>query len=184
MKLTASFLVEKLADSPSTEAANRVVHKLRVIAKIGADNQACVAEVGAIPWLIPLLDSNDPHLQINTVTTVLNLSILEGNKRRIMDADNSFDAVIHVLRSRATWEAKENAAATVLSLSAETAYRKRFGRDPRVVKGLVDLVRDELAAVLNWWEMWRRWGGWWRHGLWRWRWSRCRRRQRRLRRCW
>ncbi|RWR81215.1 U-box domain-containing protein 16-like protein [Cinnamomum micranthum f. kanehirae] len=157
MKLTASFLVEKLGDSPSTEAANRVVHELRVMAKTGAANRACVAEVGAIPWLIPLLGSDDPDLQINAVTTVLNLSILEGNKRRIMDADGGFDAIIHVLRSGATWEAKENAAATVLSLSVETAYRKRFGRDPRVVKGLVDLVRDGpasskrdgLAAVLN-----------------------------------
>lgn len=156
-RLTASFLVEKLADSPSTEAANRVVHELRVLAKTGADNRACVAEAGVIPWLIPLLGSDDPDLQINAVTTVLNLSIHEANRERIMDAYGSLDAVIHVLSSGATWEAKENAAATVLSLSVEHAYRNSFARDPRVIKSLVDLVkegpssskRDGLAAVLN-----------------------------------
>ncbi|XP_072954117.1 U-box domain-containing protein 16-like [Typha angustifolia] len=155
-RMTASFLVEKLAASPSTEATNRVVHELRLLAKSGSNNRAFVAEAGAVPLLIPLLYSTDLSLQLNAVTALLNLSILEANKRRIMHADGGLDAVLHVMGESATWQARENAAAAVLSLSAVHSYRRKLGRDPRVVQRLVAMVRsgpasakkDALAAIL------------------------------------
>ncbi|EHA8591370.1 U-box domain-containing protein 16-like [Cocos nucifera] len=156
-RMTASFLVQKLAASSSTEAANRVVHELRLLAKSGSDNRAFVAEAGAIPLLLPLLRSDDPGLQVNAVTALLNLSILEANKRRIMHADGGVDGIVDVMASGATWRAKENAAATILSLSSIHVYRRRLGRNRCVIDHLVNLVKagptstkkDALAAILS-----------------------------------
>ncbi|KAK8950069.1 U-box domain-containing protein 16 [Platanthera guangdongensis] len=156
-RMTATFLVKELTSTPSIETANRVVHELRQLAKTGSDNRAFVAEAGAVPLLLPFLSSDDPGLQLNAITALLNLSILEANKKRIMHADGCIDAVIHVLSDGATWAAKENAAATLLSLSSIHAYRRRLGRNPRLITELLDLVRkgpastkkDALAAILS-----------------------------------
>jgi hypothetical protein len=106
---------------------------------------------------VPLLRSEDSALQLNAVTAMLNLSILEANKKRIMHAEGAVDALCHVMGSGASWRAKENAAATVLSLAAVPAYRRRLGRNPRVVESVVQLARtgpsstkkDALAALLS-----------------------------------
>ncbi|XP_019162588.1 PREDICTED: U-box domain-containing protein 16 [Ipomoea nil] len=156
-KMTVSFLVNKLKASRSVDAANRLVHELRVLAKTDSDSRACIAEAGALPVLVKLLGSDYPSLQVNAVTTILNLSILEANKTRIMEMDGVLNGVIEVLRSGATWEAKGNAAATVFSLTGVTAYRKSLGRKTRVIKGLVNLARegptnskrDAMVAILN-----------------------------------
>ncbi|CAL9049660.1 U-box domain-containing protein 16-like isoform X1 [Musa acuminata AAA Group] len=146
-RMTASFLVEELATAPSTEAAHRLVHELRLLAKHGSDNRALVAEAGAIPLLLPLLRSADAGLQVNAVTALLNLSILEANKRRIMHADGAVDGVVHVLAEGTTWRAKENAAATVLSLCSVHSYRRRLARHPRMVEVLVQMARDGPASA-------------------------------------
>ncbi|KAK6279619.1 hypothetical protein POUND7_019886 [Theobroma cacao] len=160
-KMTVSFLVNKLSVSQSMEAANGVIYELRALAKTDSDSRACIAEAGAIPILVRYLGSavgsDHPYLQVNAVTTILNLSILEANKTRIMETDGALNGVIEVLRSGASWEAKGNAAATIFSLSGVHAYRKRLGRKTRVIKGLMDLAkdgptsskRDALVAILN-----------------------------------
>ncbi|XP_051131307.1 U-box domain-containing protein 16 isoform X2 [Andrographis paniculata] len=172
-KMTISFLVSKLrafgAPSEAAADADRVVHELRVLAKTDSDSRACIAEAGALPLLAKFLGcAGHPSLQINAVTAILNLSILEANKARIMEADGVVNGVIEVLRSGATWEAKGNAAATIFSLtgsgdhsssssSSTSSYRKRLGKKGRVVKGLLDLARqgpgnakrDAMMAILN-----------------------------------
>lgn len=156
-RMTVSFLTNKLKASQSVESANRLVHELRVLAKTDSDSRACIAEAAALPLLVKLLGSEHPSLQVNAVTTILNLSILEANKTRIMETDGVLNGVIEVLRSGATWEAKGNAAATIFSLSGVSAYKKRLARKTRVVKGLMDLARegptnskrDGLVAILN-----------------------------------
>ncbi|KAH0995148.1 hypothetical protein GBA52_019012 [Prunus armeniaca] len=162
-RMTASFLVNKLSVSQSMEAANGVVYELRSLAKTDSDCRACIAEAGAIPLLVRYLSSDvggaQPNLQVNAVTAILNLSILEANKTRIMETDGALNGVIEVLRSGATWEAKGNAAATIFSLSGVHGYRKRLGRKTRVIKGLLELAkegpehgcfrRDAMVAILN-----------------------------------
>lgn len=156
-RMTVSFLVNKLKASQAIESANRLVHELRVLAKTDSDSRACIAEAAALPLMVKLLGSEHPSLQVNAVTTILNLSILEANKTRIMETDGVLNGVIEVLRSGATWEAKGNAAATIFSLSGVPAYKKRLARKTRVVKGLMDLARegpmnskrDALVAILN-----------------------------------
>ncbi|PQQ00395.1 U-box domain-containing protein 16 [Prunus yedoensis var. nudiflora] len=162
-RMTASFLVNKLSVSQSMEAANGVVYELRSLAKTDSDCRACIAEAGAIPLLVRYLSSDvggaQPNLQVNAVTAILNLSILEANKTRIMETDGALNGVIEVLRSGATWEAKGNAAATIFSLSGVHGYRKRLGRKTRVIKGLLELAKegpeqgcfrkDAMVAILN-----------------------------------
>ncbi|KAL3654781.1 hypothetical protein CASFOL_000567 [Castilleja foliolosa] len=157
-KMTVSFLVNKLtASSQTPDVINRLVHELRVLAKTNSDSRTCIAEAGTLPLLVKFLGSEHPNLQINSVTTILNLSILEANKRRIMETDGVLNGVVEVLRSGATWEAKGNAAATVFSLTGVHAHRKRLGRKTRVIKALLDLARagpanpkrDAMMAILN-----------------------------------
>ncbi|KAL3839957.1 hypothetical protein ACJIZ3_024548 [Penstemon smallii] len=157
IKMTVSFLVNKLTASQASDAANRIVHELRVLAKTDSDSRICIAEAGALPLLVKFLSSEYPDLQVNAVTTILNLSILEANKTRIMETDGVLNGVIEVLRSGATWEAKGNAAATIFSMTGVHSYRKRLGRKTRVVKALLDLARmgptnskrDAMMAILN-----------------------------------
>uniref|UniRef100_A0ACD5VRQ1 Uncharacterized protein n=1 Tax=Avena sativa TaxID=4498 RepID=A0ACD5VRQ1_AVESA len=156
-RMTASFLVKKLSVTFSPDAASRVVHEIRLLSKSGSDNRAFVGEAGAVPMLVPLLYSEDAGLQLNAVTALLNLSILEANKKRIMHADGAVEAVTHIMASGTTWRAKENAAAAVLSLASVHTYRRRLGRNASVVEKLVHLARtgptstkkDALAALLS-----------------------------------
>ncbi|KAI5018986.1 hypothetical protein ZWY2020_043874 [Hordeum vulgare] len=155
-RMTASFLVKKLSASFSPGSDNRVVHEIRLLAKSGSESRAFIGEAGAVPLLVPLLNSEDAALQLNAVTALLNLSILDANKKRIMHAEGAVAALCNVMGSGATWRAKENAAATVLSLSAVHTYRRRLGRNPVVAEKVVLLVRtgppstkkDALAALL------------------------------------
>ncbi|XP_073150871.1 U-box domain-containing protein 16 [Henckelia pumila] len=157
VKMTVSFLVNNLTASQTAESVNRVVHELRVLAKTDSDSRSCIAEAGALPLLVMLLGSENPSLQVNAVTTILNLSILEANKIRIMETDGVLNGVIEVLRSGATWEAKGNAAATIFSLTGVHAHRKKLGKKTRIVKALLDLARlgptspkrDAMMAILN-----------------------------------
>lgn len=157
-KMTVSFLLRKLvSSSQSIETVNRIVHELRVLAKTDSNSRACIGEAGAIPSLVRHLGSENPRLQVNAVTSMLNLSILEANKARIMETDGALNGIIEVLRSGATWEAKGNAAATIFSLSGVSVYRKRLGKKTRLLKGLIELAkagptgskRDALVAILS-----------------------------------
>ncbi|KAA0067782.1 hypothetical protein IC582_019916 [Cucumis melo] len=141
MRMTATFLVNKLATSVDS-SVNDVVYELRVLAKTDPGSRGYIAQAGALPLLVRYLNSNNPILQVNAVTTVLNLSIFESNKSLIMETDGALIGVIEVLRSGATWEAKGNAAATIFSLSSIHSYRRRLGRKTRVIRGLLDLAKD------------------------------------------
>ncbi|KFK24677.1 hypothetical protein AALP_AA8G010800 [Arabis alpina] len=157
-RMMVLFLIDKLSlRSAVAESSNGVVSELRALAKSDSVARACIAEAGAIPKLVRYLSSECQSLQINAVTTILNLSILEQNKTRIMETDGALNGVIEVLRLGATWEAKANAAATLFSLAGVSAYKRRLGRKARVVNGLVDLAkqgptsskRDAFVAILN-----------------------------------
>ncbi|GLJ28668.1 hypothetical protein SUGI_0564930 [Cryptomeria japonica] len=142
-KMTTEFLVEKLCTG-SFEVKKRAAYELRLLAKSGMDNRACIAEAGAIPLLVPLLSSKDPKAQENAVTALLNLSIYESNKARIMES-GALQAIISVVRSGCSMEARENAAATLFSISSVDKYKKLIGETPEAVPALIDLLRDGTA---------------------------------------
>ncbi|EMS59928.1 U-box domain-containing protein 16 [Triticum urartu] len=115
-RMTASFLVKKLSASFSPGSDNRVVHEIRLLAKSGSESRAFIGEAGAVPLLVPLLNSEDAALQLNAVTALLNLSILDANKKRIMHTDGAVAALC------------ELASACVLSTGTASAIRPLSGR--------------------------------------------------------
>jgi hypothetical protein len=85
------------------------------------DNRECIAEAGDIPLLILLLYSQDPKAQENTVTALLNLSIYERNKAKIMQS-GALQPIINVLRNGCSMEARENVVAMLFNLSYVDEY--------------------------------------------------------------
>ena len=139
-KMTAAFLVEKLATGPF-EAKRQVAYELRLLAKCSMENRDCIAEAGAIPLLVSLLSSQDPKAQENAVTAILNLSIYEKNKAKIMQS-GALQPIINVLRNGGSMESRENAAATLFSLSSVHEYKKLIGERPEAIPALINLLRD------------------------------------------
>ncbi|KAI9127288.1 hypothetical protein K1719_001847 [Acacia pycnantha] len=155
-RATASFLIQQLADG-SQVAKTVAAREIRLLAKTGKENRAFIAEAGAIPHLQRLLSSSNGVAQENSVTALLNLSIYEKNKSRIMDEEGCLASIVDVLRFGQTTEARENAAATLFSLSAVHDYKKRIADKVGAVEALADLLqegtprgkKDAVTALFN-----------------------------------
>lgn len=140
MKLTAKLLVEKLSTG-NAHVQKLVARELRLLSKADADNRICIAEAGGIPLLLPLLCSSDPKTQEHAVTTLLNLSIIEENKKDIVAA-GTLDLVIEVLKSGHAMEARENAAAVLFSLSGNDEVKMQIGSKLDAIPALVALLKE------------------------------------------
>ncbi|KAK9285962.1 hypothetical protein L1049_025164 [Liquidambar formosana] len=155
-KATAKLLLQQLScgsDNAKTVAAC----ELRLLAKIGKENRAYIAEVGAIPLLQKLLSSSNPVAQENSVTAILNLSIYDNNKSRIMEEVGCLESIVKVLRFGHTVEARENAAATLFSLSVVHDYKLRITCEEGAIAALAGLLKegtlrgkkDAITALFN-----------------------------------
>ncbi|XP_071935220.1 U-box domain-containing protein 17-like [Coffea arabica] len=155
-KATARILIQQLANG-SEGAKTIAARELRLLAKNGKENRAYIAEAGAIPHLKKLLSSPDAVAQENSVTAMLNLSIYDKNKSRIIDEDGCLESIVRVLKFGCTTEARENAAATLFSLSAVHDYKKRIALEDGAVEALAGLLRegtprgkkDAVTALFN-----------------------------------
>ncbi|KAH9317860.1 hypothetical protein KI387_019629 [Taxus chinensis] len=142
VKMTAAFLVGKLATG-SREIQTQAAYELRLLAKRGKENRKCVAEAGAIPFLVPLLSpSSEGKAQENAVTALLNLSINDNNKALIMAASGAVDGIVGVLQESDSMVARENAAATLFSLSLVDDYKIAIGAKDAAIPALVTLLRE------------------------------------------
>ncbi|XP_061351650.1 U-box domain-containing protein 1-like [Gastrolobium bilobum] len=155
VKMTAEFLVGKLATG-SADTQRQAAYELRLLAKSGMDNRRIIAEVGAIPFLVTLLASQDSRIQEHVVTALFNLSIYDNNKILIMAA-GAVDNIVEVLESGKNMEARENAAAAMFSLSMVDDCKVQIGARPRAIPALVGLLkegtpigkRDAATALFN-----------------------------------
>lgn len=155
-KATAGILIQQLANG-SENAKTIAAREIRLLAKNGKENRACIAKAGAIPHLKKLLSSPDAVAQENSVTAMLNLSIYDKNKSRIMDEEGCLGSIVAVLKFGCTTEARENAAATLFSLSAVHDYKKRIAEEDGAVEALARLLRegtsrgkkDAVTALFN-----------------------------------
>ncbi|CAI9782092.1 unnamed protein product [Fraxinus pennsylvanica] len=155
-KATADLLVEQLANG-TAKAKTVAAREIRLLSKSGRENRACIAEAGAIPLLKMLLSSSGAFAQENSVTAMLNLSIYDKNKSRIMDIEGCLGSIVEVLRSGHTTEARENAAATLFSLSAVHDYKKQIAEEDGAVEALAGLLiegtprgkKDAVTALFN-----------------------------------
>uniref|UniRef100_A0ACD5Z4W8 Uncharacterized protein n=1 Tax=Avena sativa TaxID=4498 RepID=A0ACD5Z4W8_AVESA len=155
-KATARILVSMLvASSDSSKAV--AAKEIRLLAKAGKQNRAFIAELGAIPLLCRLLPSLDQMAQENAVTALLNLSIYEPNKTRIMEQEGCLRLIVSVLQNGWTTEAKENAAATLFSLSVVHDYKKMITNEPGALEKLASMLKkgtprgkkDAVMALFN-----------------------------------
>lgn len=155
-RATAELLIEQLACG-SQGAKTVAAREIRLLAKTGKENRAFIAKAGAIPHLRELLSSDNPVAQENSVTAMLNLSIYDKNKSRIMEEEGCLGSIVQVLRLGLTTEARENAAATLFSLSAVHDYKKRIADESGAVEALAGLLRvgtprgkkDAVTALFN-----------------------------------
>ncbi|KAL9355304.1 hypothetical protein Peur_053274 [Populus x canadensis] len=155
-RATATLLIHQLANG-SQGAKTVAARGIRLLAKTGRENRAFIAEAGAIPYLCELLSSTNFVAQENSVTAILNLSIYEKNKSRIMDEKGCLGSIVEVLRFGLTTEARENAAAALFSLSAVHDYKKRIADEEGAVEALAGLLRkgtprgkkDAVTALFN-----------------------------------
>ncbi|URE48362.1 E3 ubiquitin-protein ligase SPL11 [Musa troglodytarum] len=131
-------LVSKLS-SRSTDNQQSAAAELRLLARRSAENRLCIAEAGAIPLLVKLLSTLDVLTQEHAVTALLNLSIFEDNKEKII-ISGAVPGIVHVLR-RGSMEARENAAATLFSISVVDDYKIRIG-NLGAIPPLVSLLRE------------------------------------------
>ena len=153
---TATLLIQQLADG-SQAAQTVAAREIRLLAKTGKENRAFIAQAGAIPHLRNLLSSPSAVAQENSVTALLNLSIFERNKSMIMEEEGCLGSIVEVLRFGHTTEARENAAATLFSLSAVHDYKKRIADNVGAVEALAWLLqkgtqrgkKDAVTALFN-----------------------------------
>lgn len=150
---TIEVLLQKLSlGEPDVQRA--AAGELRMLAKRNTENRVCIAEAGAIPHLVELLSCQDPRTQEHAVTTLLNLSIYEGNKGAII-ACAAVHPIVEVLKT-GSMEARENAAATLFSLSVVDENKVTIGASgaiPALVKLLCDGTlrgkKDAATALFN-----------------------------------
>ncbi|XP_027917259.1 U-box domain-containing protein 17-like [Vigna unguiculata] len=152
---TAMLLIQQLADG-SQVAKTVAAKEIRLLAKNGKENRAFIAQAGAIPHLRKLLSSPNAVAQENSVTALLNLSIFERNKSMIVE-EGCLGSIVEVLQFGHTTEARENAAATLFSLSAVHEYKKRIADNVGAVEALAWLLqegtqrgkKDAVTALFN-----------------------------------
>ncbi|OIW00527.1 hypothetical protein TanjilG_24257 [Lupinus angustifolius] len=155
-RATSTLLIQQLADG-SQPAKTIAAREIRLLAKTGKENRAFIAEAGAIPYLRNLLSSPNAVAQENSITALLNLSIYDKNKSRIMDEEGCLGSIVEVLRFGHTTEARENAAATLFSLSVVHGYKKRIADNVQAVEALLGLLqegtprgkKDAVTALFN-----------------------------------
>ncbi|XP_022139309.1 U-box domain-containing protein 14 [Momordica charantia] len=147
-----ALLVKLVSGSP--EQKRSAAGELRLLAKRNSDNRICIAEAGAIPFLVELLSSDDTRTQEHAVTALLNLSINDSNKRTIVDL-RAIPAIVEVLKN-GSMEARENAAATLFSLSVIDENKVAIGA-AGAIPALISLLcegtprgkKDAATAIFN-----------------------------------
>ncbi|KAL2473703.1 U-box domain-containing protein 17 [Forsythia ovata] len=122
-KATASLLVQQLANG--TQSAKTVAAmEIRLLAKTGRENRACIAEAGAIPHLNKLLTSPDAFAQENSArenaaATLFSLSAVHEYKKRIAEEDGAVEALSTLLKE-GTPRGKKDAVTALFNLSTHT----------------------------------------------------------------
>jgi hypothetical protein len=134
-------LVKKIEMGTETEIELAVID-LRLLTKHDVESRQFIAEANGIQLLIPLLDSPKGIIQENAITTLLNLSISDGNRALIMETSGAWDAIFKLLGAGVTDEAKENAAATIFSLLIVEEYRERVGEKPGTLSELLQILKE------------------------------------------
>ncbi|KAG2308509.1 hypothetical protein Bca52824_028257 [Brassica carinata] len=139
-QLKIEELLRKLT-SQRPEEQRSAAGEIRLLAKQNNHNRVSIAASGAIPLLVNLLTtSDDPRTQEHAVTSILNLSIFQENKGRIVSTFGAVPGIVYVLK-KGSMEARENAAATLFSLSVIDENKVTIGA-AGAIPPLVNLLSE------------------------------------------
>ncbi|KAH7837404.1 hypothetical protein Vadar_013486 [Vaccinium darrowii] len=153
-------LLEKMSSNISEQ--KEAARELRLLTKRMPSFRALFSEsLSAIPQLLNPLSQNrslidlHPDLQEDLITTLLNLSIHDNNKKFVAETPMVISLVIDALSS-GTIETRSNAAATLFTLSALDSNKALIGKSG-ALKPLIDLLeeghplamKDVASAIFN-----------------------------------
>lgn len=131
--------------------------EIRLLTKQSAHNRVAIAEAGAIPLLVDLLlQTPDTRCQVHAMTSLLNISLsCDSNKGCIVNNSGALPSIVNLLKL-GSMEARENAAATLYSLSVVDENKVTIGDSgaiPFIVKLLSEGTRrgkkDAATALFN-----------------------------------
>ncbi|KAF2284563.1 hypothetical protein GH714_027094 [Hevea brasiliensis] len=145
-------LLEKMSSAlPEQKEAAR---ELRLLTKRMPSFRVLFGEsVGAIPQLLnPLSASKSgsdihPDLQEDVITTLLNLSIHDNNKKLVAETPMVIPLLMEALRS-GTIETRTNAAAALFTLAALDSNKALIGKSG-ALKPLIDLLEEGNPLTLK-----------------------------------
>ncbi|KAF8697444.1 hypothetical protein HU200_036045 [Digitaria exilis] len=140
VRLAVAFLVTRLSKGTPQEQ-RKATYEVRKLSKRNVFYRACLADAGAVPWLLHLLASPDSTVQDNAVAGLLNLSKHPAGRRALVDA-GGVGLIVDAVSVAAKVEARQNAAAVVFYLSSSTDYCEEISRIPEAIPTLVRLARD------------------------------------------
>ncbi|XP_078182102.1 U-box domain-containing protein 2-like [Carex rostrata] len=126
-ELIDSLVAELSSPSNDLESLRRATTELRLLAKHNPENRIRIAHAGAVQPLISFLSHQDPILQENGVTALLNLSLCDENKALIAEA-GAIRPLVRALKLGPTTAARENAACALLRLSQLDGLATVIGR--------------------------------------------------------
>ncbi|XAR58768.1 Ubiquitin--protein ligase [Bertholletia excelsa] len=153
-------LLEKMSSTQSDQKES--ARELRLLTKRMPSFRALFgASLDAIPQLLnPLLQSRSqseihPDLQEDIITTLLNLSIHDNNKKFVAETPMVVPLLMDALKS-GTIETRSNAAAALFTLSALDSNKALIGKSG-ALKHLIDLLeeghpeamKDVASAIFN-----------------------------------
>nr|XP_043609976.1 U-box domain-containing protein 9-like [Erigeron canadensis] len=152
-------LLRKLASSSLSEQ-KEAASTLRSLTKKIPSFRAFFGESSdAIPQLLSPLSGKtseiDPNLQEDLITTLLNLSIHDNNKKLVAETPMAIPVLLDALEL-GTIETRSNAAATLFTLSALDSNKSLIGK-AGALKPLIDLLdegnvlamKDAASAIFN-----------------------------------
>ncbi|XP_073014054.1 U-box domain-containing protein 9-like [Typha latifolia] len=155
-----SQLLEKISSSSSIVEQKQGVRELRLLTKRNRSFRAIIGDKpDSISELLSVLSvpglHGDLEVQEDMVTTILNLSIHDSNKKIVGDNPKAIPLLIEALKS-GTMEARSNSAAALFTLSSHDTNKLKIG-EMGAMKHLVDLLelgspnakKDAASAIFN-----------------------------------
>ncbi|CAH2059458.1 unnamed protein product [Thlaspi arvense] len=142
-KASLSILIQNLADGSGVSAQRVAVREIRLLAKAYIKTRILlIAEVGVIPHLRRLLESENATVQENSISAIFNLSRHSKPRSMIMEEKDCLESIVSVLASGITSEARENAAATLLNLSSTQVAAERIANADGCIGSHASLLQN------------------------------------------
>lgn len=129
-RIKLSSLLEKIS-LPSVSERKKAAKELRLLTKKQPSFRTLIGDYpDAIPQLLSLLSSPDlrhhPQMQEDIVTTILNISIHDNNKKLVGENPLAIPLLVNALAT-GNMETRSNAAAALFTLSALDSNKLRIG---------------------------------------------------------